>query len=70
MKIYRYYCKYRPPMPGAIPRAGLMHVEAYDCKQSFDGMAAWGYAEYDRPLTEKEINDYELAAFRNNPSER
>ena len=49
--VYRYYTKYRPPMPGAIPRQGLVRVGSYDQKQTFDGIGAWGFAEYDRPLT-------------------
>jgi len=69
MKVYRYYCQYRPPMPGAIPRDGLVHIGEYDYKQSFNGIGAWGFAEYDRELSEKEINDYELAPSPNNPLE-
>ena len=68
--VYRYYCRFRPPMPGAIPRNGLQNVCAFDVKDVvFDNVEAWGYADYDRPLTEKEINDYELAASPNNPLE-
>ena len=69
MKVYRYYCRFRPPMPGAVPREGLVHVGSYDYPQSFNGIGAWGFAEYDRELTPKEINDYELAASKNNPLE-
>ena len=69
MNVYRYYCKYRPPMPGSIPRAGLVHTADFDWPQSFNGIGAWGWAEYDRALTEKEISDYELAASPNNPLE-
>lgn len=69
MKVYRYYCQYRPPMPGAIPRDGLVHIGEYDYKQSFNGIGAWGFAEYDRELSEEEINDYELAPSPNNPLE-
>lgn len=71
MKVYRYYCRFRPPMPGAIPRNGLQNVCAFDTKGVvFDGNEAWGYADYDRPLTEKEINDYELLASPCNPFDR
>lgn len=65
--VYRYYCPYRPPMPGAIPRQGLVRAFEYDYPQSFNGRGAWGFAEYDRPLTEKEISDYELRPAANNP---
>lgn len=67
MKVWRYYTEYRPPMPGAIPREGLVRAYSYDYKQSFNGRGAWGFAEYSRELTEKEISDYELWPSRNNP---
>ena len=67
--VYRYYCRFRPPMPGAIPRPGLVRVGSYDYKQCIGGVGAWGFAEYDRPLTEKEIEDYELAPAKHNPLE-
>lgn len=67
MKVYRYYCQYRPPMPGAIPSDGLVNIASFDYKQSYNGVGCWGWAEYNRPLTEKEIGDYELAASPNNP---
>ena len=69
MKVYRYYCRFRPPMPGGIPREGLVHTGEYDYPQTFNGVGAWGVAEYDRELTEKEIDDYELAPSKNNPLE-
>lgn len=65
--VYRYYCRFRPPMPGAIPKNGLEGVADFDYPQSFDGVSAWGYVEYNRELTEKEISDYELVASKNNP---
>lgn len=69
MKVYRYYCRFRPPMPGGIPREGLVGLADYDWPQSFNGISAWGYVEYNRPLTDKEIYDYELVASPNNPLE-
>lgn len=65
--VYRYYTKFRPPMPGGIPREGLLGTASYDWPQSFSGQGVWGWAEYDRELTAKEIDDYELVASRNNP---
>lgn len=65
--VYRYYCRFRPPMPGAIPRRGLVRVYSYDQKQSFDGIGSWGFAEYEEPLTEQEIRAYELEPSKNNP---
>lgn len=69
MKVYRYYCPFRPPMPGAIPRRGLVRACEYDNKQCIGGVGAWGFAEYDRQLTEKEVSDYELVEGKNNPLE-
>ena len=68
--VYRYYCQFRPPMPGAIPRQGLDRVACYDYKQAVgNDIYAWGYAEYTRPLTDDEIYHCELAASPNNPLE-
>lgn len=68
--VYRYYCKYRPPMPGAIPRQGLDRVGCYDAKQNIcNDISAWGYAEYNRPLADDEVYQYELAPSPNNPLE-
>ena len=69
MKVYRYYCQFRPPMPGAIPRDGLENIADFDYPQSFNGISAWGWAEYSRPLSDDEIYHYELAASPNNPLE-
>ena len=69
MKAYRYYCKYRPPMPGAIPRKGLKWIVDFDERQSFDGVECWGYVYYDRELTEREVREYELRPKENNPIE-
>jgi len=67
MIVYRYYCRLRPPMPGAIPRDGLVRTADFDWPQSFNGVAAWGWAEYDRELSAGEVADYELSPSRNNP---
>ena len=66
--VYRYYTPYRPPMPGAVPRDGLDRIGGYDTRQNVgNGICAYGYAEYTRPLTDREISDYELASSPNNP---
>lgn len=54
-KTYRYMTTQRPPGPGAVPR-GAVNVESFDDKT--DG--AWGYVEYSKPLTQEQIDDYEL----------
>ena len=58
-KTYRYYTTQRPPSPGAQP-SGATNIVSFDTKKIIDGVEAWGYVEYDKPLTAKQINDYEL----------
>ena len=59
--LFRYYCPYRPPMVGTIPR-GMCNIVSFDERQHVPGTdkLAWGYAEYERPLTTHEIYAYEL----------
>lgn len=61
-QVYRYYTLYRPPMPGGIP-AGAVNVQTMGSRPYIPeiGHSAWGYADYDRVLTQKEIRDFELA---------
>ncbi len=57
--IVRYAFLMRPPMPGAMPREGLL-----ECKEirgtAPSGHHAWGWADYDRQLSPEEIQNYEL----------
>ena len=55
----RYLFLMRPPMPGAFPRDGLQEI-GFDEGQTLSGHHYWGWAEYDRELTKKEVFDYEL----------
>ena len=59
MTIYRYATLMRPPSPGAFPRAGICEV-SFDEGTAPSGHHYWGWCEYDRELSEKEIYDYEL----------
>lgn len=59
MKIYRYATLYREPGPGAIPREGLLEC-GYTRGTAPSGHHAWGWVDYNRQLTDKEIHDYEL----------
>lgn len=60
---YRYYCPVEPPVPGNIPR-GVIRIVVADDGEMVDEeghvIKAWGFVEYNRQLTDKEINDYEL----------
>ena len=62
-KTYRYYTLYRPPELGTVPR-GFCEVVCFDerryCPQV--GREAWGYVEYEQPLSPQEIINYELAS--------
>lgn len=59
MHIYRYGTLMRPPGPGAVPRRGLLQVKNVH-QHAPSGHKTWGWAEYDRPLTDEEIEEYEL----------
>lgn len=67
MILYRYYTRFRPPMPGAVPRDGLKAIDDYGTRLEVQGIKAWGSADYTRPLTEEEIDHYELASAIGNP---
>lgn len=59
MIIARYALLMRPPMPGAVPRNGL--IECQEIRGvTPSGRAAWGWAEYNRLLSDQEIASYEL----------
>lgn len=57
----RYYLTQRPPSPGAFPGKPV-RVVSFDSKKHVEaiGCRAWGWVEYDEPLTEKQVSDYEL----------
>lgn len=58
----RYYCPMRPPAPGAIPNDGLVSIQSnnYRTYDANAGREVWGYVEYNRLLSRKEIRNYEL----------
>lgn len=57
--LYPYRCLMRPPMPGAIPKDGLDHVEFLE-GHTLSGHYFWGTAVYTRKLTREEIDHYDL----------
>lgn len=59
---YRYYMTQRPAMPGAMPNKGLEQIEDLDPWDIIPwlGKGAYSLITYTRPLTDKEISDYEL----------
>ena len=56
---HEYACLYRPPMPGAVPKDGLVEVR-HNTNRIIDGRGIWGSVVYNRELSEKEVKDYEL----------
>ena len=61
----RYYSTQRPVTPGSYPKRKdneITEIYNYDDKTYIEeiGREAWGYIDYLYPLTEKEMNDYEL----------
>lgn len=60
--LYRYYMTQRPPMPGAMPQKDLFLIEDLDQRDviPYLGKGAYAMIAYTRPLTDKEIKEYEL----------
>lgn len=58
--MYRYYLTQRPPSIGTHP-AGAVNTVCYDFRIITEhGFPAWGYVEYTEPLTDKQVEDFEL----------
>lgn len=59
--MYRYYSTQRPVTLGTFPGKPT-HIHNFDTRENVCGgqMQAWGYVEYEKPLTEKQMKDYEL----------
>ena len=59
----KYYSTQRPIAPGTFPRqTGKEIVTNFDDKRFVDeiGKEAWGFVEYEEPLTQSQVSDYEL----------
>ena len=57
----RYYLTQRGPGPGCQPKGCNITCD-YGIKKYVEeiGCKAWGYVEYNKPLTVTQISDYEL----------
>lgn len=68
---YKYYSTQRPVDIGTFPKTknGPLRLVNFDKRESVEQgkFLAWGYLVYDAPLTEKQIDDYELRAAPGNP---
>lgn len=58
-KYYRYGFLLRPPGLGCQPRDGLVSTLAEE-DADIDGTPLWGWAIYDRRLTDEEVSHYDL----------
>lgn len=58
----RYYSRMRPLGPGTFPTSGAQNILNYDDRTYVEeiGCEALGYVEYDRELSQEEIDAYEL----------
>lgn len=63
-QVFRYATLFREPGPGAVPCDGLICC-GYTREETPLGRLAWGWADYERKLTEKEVSDYELEFIYN-----
>ena len=62
---YKYYSTQRPVSIGTFPKDHFkapIRLQNYDGRLPVEGGAflAWGHLTYTRPLTEKQVADYEL----------
>ena len=68
---YNYYSTQRPVDIGTFPKTdnGPVVIVNFDKRENVEGenFKAWGYLIYDAPLTEKQVDDYELRAASDNP---
>lgn len=62
---HKYYSIMRPVSIGTFPDNGtILGIVNFDNQQMVEsiGKMAWGYINYGKPLTKKQISDYELVA--------
>lgn len=57
--LYRYHLLMRPPTPGAIPIRGLVTLHDEEGTAP-SGHHTWGWAVYNRKLSDLEVYNFEL----------
>lgn len=65
--MYRYYSTLRPITPGAYPKPAdnpAMLIHNFDNREYVGkiGREAWGYVEYNNPLTKEQIEAFDFVA--------
>lgn len=73
--LYQYYSTQRPVDIGTFPKPphnAPDEIANYDQRIPVEGGAfrAWGHLTYTKPLTEKQVSDYELRPAKDNPDIR
>ncbi len=64
----RYYSTQRPVMPGSFPKpdyAEILEIHNFDHRKYVEEISreAWGWIEYNKPLTNFDMNSHELVAL-------
>ena len=71
MELYSYFSTQQPIDIGTFPKIGRepLTIVSFDKRMPVEGGAfrAWGILTYSTPLTEKQLDDYELRAAQSNP---
>lgn len=59
---FRYFSTQRPVAPGTFPKKLGCEISNYPQKIYIDGLGfyAWGHIDYNEPLNDTEIEEYEL----------
>lgn len=62
---HRYYLTQRPPMPGSFPKPQgnkVLDLKGFDAREFVAeiGRAAWGYVEYEKPVSPVLLKDFEM----------
>lgn len=59
--VFRYYSIYRPISIGTIPSEPKAEkIVNFNFRRKVNNFNAWGYVEYDKPLTDSVMKEYEL----------
>lgn len=56
----KYYSILRPVSIGTHPKNGMMDFINYDTRAEINGHMAWAELYYNRELTQKELEDFEM----------
>lgn len=57
---HKYYSVMRPVSIGTHPKNGMMDFINYDTRTEVNGRMVWSELYYNRELTQKELEDFEM----------